>query len=82
MSSLSISPEEKKEAHEEAARLLTELRDLGLSFERISVSMGEVLGGADPSVTSLKRWKAGKNLPSPAFSFALATVYKKEKENG
>jgi len=81
MSEENITPEERQKARLNAPQYLTELRDLGLSFERISISMGEVLGGADPSVTSIKRWKAGKNLPSVAFSFALATVYKKEKGN-
>lgn len=82
MSKLKITIEEREDARENAPRYLKELHNLGISFERISARMGDVLGGADPSVTSLHRWRAGTNRPSAAFSFALATIYKEEKENG
>jgi len=73
-----MNREEEKDA---AGEMLAELRSLGLSYELIAVRMGEFLGGVNPSVTSLKRWKAGKNAPSHVNRVALHKVLKQEKEN-
>tara|TARA_R100000700_G_scaffold33372_1_gene41086 strand:+ start:493 stop:723 length:231 start_codon:yes stop_codon:yes gene_type:complete len=75
-----ISNDERKEAEEDAPRLLTELLSAGLSYELIAVKMGDFMGGVNPSVTSLKRWKAGRNTPSKINSTALARVYREEKK--
>jgi|TARA_R110002012_G_scaffold200879_1_gene369874 transcriptional regulator with XRE-family HTH domain len=70
----------KEEEREETIVALNRLRKLGLSYELIAVRMGEFLGGINPSVTSLKRWKSGKNAPSALNQMALRKVVKQEKE--
>jgi transcriptional regulator with XRE-family HTH domain len=76
-----MSREEDRHTERQVAiAMIAELRALGLSYELIAVRMGELLGGINPSVTSIKRWKAGKNSPSNLNQVTLQRVLKQEKK--
>tara|TARA_R110002020_G_scaffold53918_2_gene150665 strand:+ start:179 stop:415 length:237 start_codon:yes stop_codon:yes gene_type:complete len=68
---------EKLDAQASAASLLCELRAAGFSDEVIAVKMSDLLSGAHPSSTSIRRWRTGRQEPSRTYNNALVQLYQK-----
>lgn len=72
-----MTDKEKLDAQASAASLLCELRAAGFSDEVIAVKMSDLLSGAHPSSTSVRRWRTGRQEPSRIYNNALVQLYRK-----
>ena len=61
-----------------AQQLLVDLRDAGVSDERIAVAIGDELpNNIHPSSASVRRWRTGKNQPSAVYEAVIKNYSKK-----
>jgi hypothetical protein len=65
-----------------AQQILTELREAGVSDEKMAVALGDELpGDTHPSSTSVRRWRTGKNQPSAVYATVIKNYAQKYWEN-
>ncbi len=58
------------------------LRLNGWSDEKLSVELGESLGGEGPSTQSIYRWRTGKARPTRVFRSALDRFFDQHQPQG
>ncbi len=58
--------------------ILVELRGAGISDEKIAVAIGgELPNNINPSSTSVRRWRTGKNQPSAVYEAVIRNYAQK-----
>ncbi|QDP58841.1 MAG: hypothetical protein Unbinned80contig1000_50 [Prokaryotic dsDNA virus sp.] len=58
------------------------LRLDGWTDEKLSVEIGEMLGGEGPSTQTIYRWRTGKTRPARVFQGVLQRLYDNNNPNG
>ena len=58
------------------------LRLNGWSDERLSVAIGDLLGGEGPSTQSIYRWRTGKTRPARVYQGPLDKLYESHSPEG
>ena len=62
---------------EKVKEILNLLREQGFTDEQIAIAIGKQMPGeAHPSSVSVYRWRAGRNKPGKAFSWAIIEIGK------
>lgn len=67
---------------EKVKEILNRLREKGFTDEQIAIAIGKQMPGeVHPSSVSVYRWRAGRNKPGRAFSWAILELGKMDERS-